>query len=361
MSFFAAGDACSKIAPLLVFYDCGELTAEEREQVEAHLAICKACADELGEERKMMEALGDLPQAADQIDSAGVLLSRCRSELAEAVDDLVHPPARQNSSHVFGWVGRWMAFHPGWSAAALVVLGLVAGTQVGPWYGALNSGDRSQAVSVMAAPRLSDEQLSKMAVAGISFMPGSDEDTPGTVQVRLRAEQPLELNGSVDDSDMKRFLTYVVANGNQFDAGVRLDCLEALKARSSDEQVRRSLITAARKDQNPAVRMKALEALRDATADVAVREVILDSLQHDENPGVRVEAVNMLVRSLEQNNSDENFAVSPMHEAPEMAPADPSLERILRALETLQHQDPSRYVRLRSAAALRQIGPREVQ
>jgi HEAT repeat protein len=33
----------------------------------------------------------------------------------------------------------------------------------------------------------------------------------------------------------------------------------------------------------------------------------------------------------------------------------------VRALEDLQHNDPNRYVRLRSAAALRQIGPPDVQ
>jgi len=40
---------------------------------------------------------------------------------------------------------------------------------------------------------------------------------------------------------------------------------------------------------------------------------------------------------------------------------DPSVERVVRVLQQLQRRDPSRYVRLRSAAALRQIGPREVQ
>jgi hypothetical protein len=37
------------------------------------------------------------------------------------------------------------------------------------------------------------------------------------------------------------------------------------------------------------------------------------------------------------------------------------VERVVQVLELLQRRDPSRYVRLRSAAALRQIGPREVQ
>jgi len=56
-------------------------------------------------------------------------------------------------------------------------------------------------------------------------------------------------------------------------------------------------------------------------------------------------------------------------QAPEATPVvkpgrleeDQSVERVVRALQQLQRRDPSRYVRLRSAAALRQIGPREVQ
>jgi hypothetical protein len=40
---------------------------------------------------------------------------------------------------------------------------------------------------------------------------------------------------------------------------------------------------------------------------------------------------------------------------------DESMDRVIRVLGELQHRDPSRYVRLRSAAALRQIGPREAQ
>ena len=38
-----------------------------------------------------------------------------------------------------------------------------------------------------------------------------------------------------------------------------------------------------------------------------------------------------------------------------------SIARVVRVLEQLQRRDPNRYVRQRSAAALRQIGPREAQ
>jgi HEAT repeat protein len=123
------------------------------------------------------------------------------------------------------------------------------------------------------------------------------------------------------------------------------------------------LLFAARKDQNPAVRMKALESLRDAVVDHAVRETLIDALEHDANPGVRVEAVNLLVRSLEPGGPDS----SERPEAPVVAsdrverPLDPSMEHVVRTLQELQRSDPNRYVRLRSAAALRQIGPRDEQ
>jgi hypothetical protein len=222
-----------------------------------------------------------------------------------------------------------------------------------------------QTMNVLAKQPLTPKQFENMTFSGITFSPSAGSDTPN-VEVHLNAEQPMVLTGNVEDSDMRGMLTYVVQNGERFDAGMRLECLDALKTVVRDQQVRSALIVAALKDQYPAVRMKALEALRGAASDDAVRLTLLQALQHDSNPGVRVEAVNVLVASLQGDQSDSQ----------EMAPEEPvvapspksggpdevaSIDRVVSVLQRLQHQDPSRYVRLRSAAALRQIGPREVQ
>jgi hypothetical protein len=246
----------------------------------------------------------------------------------------------------------------------MVALGLVLGVQSTEWYASRNSSNSvDQAIDVRPSVRLTDDQLAKMAVAGINLTPSSSSDKQN-VRLQLSAEQPVELSGSLDDSDVRRVLTYVVANGDRFDAGVRLDCLDALKARARDAAVRNALLAAARKDQNPAVRLKALEALGDESSDQAVRDTLLQALQYDTNPGVRVEAVNLLVRSL-QNSSE---ALMPMPSLPEVhAPsaaggsADESMANVVRTLEDLQRKDPSRYVRLQSAAALRQIAARNEQ
>jgi HEAT repeats/Putative zinc-finger len=357
--------SCADIGPLLVFYACSEVDPQEREAIDAHLAACPACAKQLDEELTFQTAFSAASQPADQLDPSGALLAQCRSELSEQLDDLSAPQVRPHWVP-FGWVRRWMALRPAWSAAALVLLGLGVGIQMSPWFTPRDGGrgvgnGTDEVVNVMSAPRLTDEELSKMAVAGINFSPASDT-APGTLQLQVRTEQPMEVIGNVDDADVRRVLTYVVANGERFDPGVRLDCLDALRTRTRDTEVRTALLSAARKDPNPAVRMKALEALRDSGDDQAVRETLLETLRHDANPGVRVEAVNLLVRSLEGEPLEgTEVSAEAQSAAAELTSGALSVERVVRALEDLQRRDPNRYVRLRSAAALRQISPRDVQ
>jgi hypothetical protein len=363
-------NSCAEVAPLLVFYACDEVEPHEREQIDAHLAICEVCRGLLGEEAELQTAVSSVSQLADEIDPTGALLAQCRSELAEKLDDLEMPKVREHWMP-FGWVQRWMALRPAWSAAGLIVFGVAIGTQLVPWLAVRsggNDGNTVQAVNVTATPRLTDDQLSKMAVAGITFAPAPDA-APGTLQVQVRTEQPLVVVGSVDDDDVRRLLTFVIANGERFDPGTRLDCLDAVKARTDDEHVRNALVKAARTDKNDAVRLKALDALRDHTHEAPVRDVLLEALHHDANPGVRVEAVNLLVNSLGGDDittiGDGNLSAV----ATPASNAEPAaingdgddVARVVRALEDLQRRDPNRYVRMRSAAALRQIGSRDMQ
>lgn len=365
MSRLDKDSTCEQIAPLFVFYVCNEVDEQERAAVEQHVAACESCRVQLAEERNFSEELAAMPQDADELDRSAILLSQCRSELAEKLDELANPPVKHEALR-FAWFRRWMIVHPLWSGAALVLMGLVLGAQSFQWYASRNVSLRlDQAVNVRPGTQLTDEQLSKMAVAGINLTPSLSSGTQN-VRLQLSAEQPVVLTGSLDDRDVRRVLTYVVKNGERFNSGLRLDCLDALKARSQDVDVRGALLEAARKDQNPAVRLKALEALRDATREESVREALLETLQHDTNPGVRVEAVNLLVRSLEEPAGDIQIELPELPPLPGGAhPAlagqrtpEESMAYMIEALEQLQQKDPSRYVRLQSAAALRQISDR---
>src|SRR5262252_10746159 len=131
MSPFEKKMNCKDAAPLLVFYVCEEVSEDEHELIEEHLASCKACFEQLAEEKEFHSALLSAPQSADELDGSGILLSQCRSELEESLDDLSAPPLEEHW-RPFGWLRRSMALRPVWSAALLVLVGVLAGSQLVP-------------------------------------------------------------------------------------------------------------------------------------------------------------------------------------------------------------------------------------
>jgi hypothetical protein len=48
---------CGKIAPILVFYACDEVSESERQLINEHLAVCASCAEQLAGERSLWEAM----------------------------------------------------------------------------------------------------------------------------------------------------------------------------------------------------------------------------------------------------------------------------------------------------------------
>ncbi len=333
---------CQDFERLLVLYVWDELAGGERASVEEHIQHCAGCAALLVRESEVQSALAQGERPADKFDPADLLLSQCRSELGEALDAAAEPRAR------WGWLAalrpaNWLipsfARHPLWSAALLVLLGVALGTGLPPWYRSRMMQPAGTPLKVFASPRISEQDLQSMGIAGINWVPDGGSGSP-RVELHLTAEKPLVVQGSVDDMDVKRVLTFVVQNGQRFDSGVRLDSVEVLRTRSGDGDVRRALCAAARKDSNPGVRLKALEALRGFEQDEIVRRALLDALLSDSNPGVRVEAINALRALAEKGTLDD--------------------QRLVSVLRDRMQRDPNNYIRMQSAAAIRQLGPREV-
>ena len=347
--------SCEEYEHLLVFYVCDELEAGERAAVEQHIGGCAACAAALARELRLHQAMAAAERPAEQLDPSDLLLTQCRSVLAEALDDAEAKRSRQ------GWLGgvrpaNWLAWlsrkllvrsfvrHPAWSAALLVLLGVVVGRLAPEWYPTQSTQPLGKpAVTVSAAPRLSDQELQTMGVNNINWTLDNGTGTP-SIEVHVTTEKPLVVQGSPDDTDVKRVLTFVMLNGQRFDSGVRLDSVDVLRTRSGDIEVRRALCAAARGDHNPGVRLRALEALRGFEQEDSVRQTLLDALVDDDCPGVRVEAINSLVGALRAAGEKD------------AAPQDPHLLQVLR--DRMQ-KDPNNYIRMQSAAAIRQLGPRE--
>lgn len=328
--------ACESFEPLLVLYACDELEGTERHAVDEHIGACSTCAAALVHEMKLRQALVSLGQPADRLDPSGLLLAQCRSELAEKLDDAALPVGRRR----LVWLrpAEWFVLRPVWTATLLVLLGVSLGTVAPRWFSAHPAGTDQAGTINVTAPRLTDSDMQNLNVSGINWVGESTSGSPDIV-LYLTSEKPMVVQGTPDSADVRRVLTFVIQNDQRFDSGVRLDSVEVLRMRSGDAAVRQALCKAARSDGNPGVRLKALEALRGFEQDQLVRDTLLSALVEDSNPGVRIEAVNAL-RTLAEKSAEFDD------------------QRVIDVLRERMQKDPSTYIRMQSAAVVRQLGPR---
>lgn len=341
---------CAQWEEFITLLATGEdVSAELHGEWANHAAKCEACTSALARERDLLSLLGEHRNEPD-----ASLLAACRAGLDDAID------RQEEFGPVRWWLGAmlpasWLTSGPAWSAAALLLLGFASGLWLGPQVlrrpaapvTAQESGGNTTATSSTtsdAAPvrtgssALAALDLHSADVAGISVLP-SGGGAPARVELQLKAQQPVTMRGTIDDDNVKEMLLNILNGGDRYCPDVRLDAVEALRARNNDPEVRTALCHAVHKDHNAAVRLKALEALNGSEPQDIVQQTLLDALVDDQNPGVRVEAIN---------------ALRDMASKGEIS----SSQRMISVLQDRMQKDANAYIRLQSAAAIRDLGPR---
>ena len=132
--------SCVDFESWAVLYAAGELSESERAAVEVHARECAACAAVLASETKLRDSFIRRSEAAEEMDGSGLLLAQCRSQLAEALDD-EEKRGKQSGWRAIVSPERWatafghaLATRPGWSGAALLILGALGGLGGQAWY-----------------------------------------------------------------------------------------------------------------------------------------------------------------------------------------------------------------------------------
>jgi hypothetical protein len=330
---------CAEFDSKLALLAADELNPAEQAEVAEHLAHCTPCLESLERGRELLVLVAEHRTEPDR-----ALLSSCRAGLEDALD-------REEER---GWFGRllrgilpggWLVPRPAWSAAVLLLLGFSVGMFLPrllrqPVVGNSRVTSRESFPDATAADSArSPIDIHTAQVAGINVIPASNNQPP-QVELQLRAQQPFKVLGTVNNEDVKSLLINVLRNNDRFDPDVRLDAVDLLRARNNDPDVRSALCHAVHTDSNAAVRLKALEALNGAEPQDLIRQTLLDALVDDKNPGVRVEAIN---------------ALRGMAAKGQVVPDD----HMLAVLRERMRKDPSTYIRIQSAAAIRDLGPRE--
>jgi hypothetical protein len=331
---------CEEFEPSLVLLAADELSTAERAEVVDHLAHCSRCAAAWEREKNLLAQL-----ATQRAEPEAALLASCRASLEDALD---REEERSSWRRAIGaWLPlSWLAPRPAWGAALLLLIGFGVGILVPRLMRHSGAPTTPSSLTPTATetttpnePTNAPLDLRSAEVAGISVLPSGD-DQPPRVEVQLRAQRPFTVQGTVNNENVKSVLLNVLRNNGRFDPDVRLDAVDLLRARNNDPDVRSALCHAVHTDRNAAVRLKALEALNGAEPQDIIRQTLLDALVDDQNPGVRIEAINALRQMAARGQVVTD-------------------NRMLSVLRDRMEKDPSTYIRLQSAAAIRDLGPRQ--
>ena len=294
---------------LLHFY--GELASDQHVAFEAHLNRCERCRASAEEVRRLHQLLGNRPVREPSAD----LVLRSRLGLDDALDH-----------DEFGWRGvlrGWSlgpTVFPAMRTATLLAL-LISGFGLG-WALRPLSPRTPPAPAGYNAASLGDADLDGLRINGVTRV--ADAKT-GDARVRLDGERRVTLEGSLDDPHIQQILVNTVKSYEN--AGIRRDTLDALRGSSEKQPVRRAMVYAMGHDPNAGVRLAALKAVQEAGWDSEARQGFIDALQRDSNLGVRVAAIDMLSKHPD--------------------------EEVLPVLKRLAADDPSAYVRMKCAGAVR--------
>jgi hypothetical protein len=296
-----------RVLPLLLY---SELSFDEEENAEQHLADCASCRTELLRVKALHAAVD-----AQEYEPNSALLQQCRRTLHSTLDAIRETAPRQ-SSGVLGFLKNMFTAQVHFGAPAQSI-GAVALVAMGFFGARMLPGDGNPL-------HLMQSSLDPVASRVRYVEPNSS----GRVQIIVEETRQKTLSGLAGDESIKRLL--LEAARDSADPGVRVESMDLLKSSAASDEVKHALLYALQHDPNAGVRLKALEGLRSNCCEAETRKALANVLLKDDNPGVRTQAIDLLTA----------------------AKREPSLAGVLQ--ELMRKEDNS-YVRQRCRKALHEM------
>jgi hypothetical protein len=309
---------CEAIKDFFALYLYGELSFDEEERVESHLDGCVDCRKALERQREVQMALDNIA-----IEPAPSLLRSCREDLHYR---LVEEEAGGHSPAKRGW---WEQFTDvltgrsgsGWMrpAGALTLVALGFGIARLP-FSIGNGGGSFQAGMMEPSSRVRYVE------------PASD----GRIQIVLDETRQRVISGALDNPKFRGYL--LSAAKDPADPGLRAESVEILNSSAQFADVRDALVYALLHDQNAGVRLKVMQGLTPFAQQAEVRSAMTQVLLTDTNPGMRKQAIDLLTKSLNQDNPAMSFD-----------------RQVIGAMQELMQRESNAYVRQRCKTALESV------
>jgi hypothetical protein len=255
---------CAEVVRQIPFYGYGEISAELEERLEAHLADCLSCREELARHRAFLDVLDERGDATEP-----ALLTTCRADLRRQLS------AHRERSSWFDSLRSFSQLHIPFripvGAMALLAIGYFGARYTPEKFGGIRAG--------LTQPMFSNVQ---------SVEPGDS----GKIRIAVDEVERRVVSGNLADPRIQQLL--LSAAREESNPGVRVESIGVLNNSADSEVVRQALIDAVSHDPNAGVRLKALEGLKQYAGDATVRKALANVLLKDDNAGVRGQAIDLL-------------------------------------------------------------------
>ena len=262
-----------------------EVSEEDRQALEEHLAGCRHCQAEMAATAAFYRAL----LQAGEPEPTPSLLARARLRLDATLDSHAHQSAVAHLLQQLSFSAGRLRASPG-LASALLLLGLAVGG-----YGGYRAGQHAHNVDQGLMIDAASEPKPTIAdVISIKRAPDSE-----SVEVQYDRLVPDAFSGSLDNPSIRRLLVFATENGA--DPTVSTNSLDLLANECrhghacTGGPVRNALLRALRSDRRPQVRLEALEGLEPYIGeDMQVRDAVVRAMLSDASVTVRIEAIHVL-------------------------------------------------------------------
>ncbi len=263
---------CEQARESLMLLNYGELSFDQEETLELHLAECSECSAE----RVRMERIEQMLLQGEAEPPPG-LLARCRRDLAVKIEEENRPLRRFSPRRLWR---DWFVHPPLWLRPAGAMLMIAIG-----FFGA-------RFVPAGSVPWLGGAGETEPVMSRVRFVSPAES---GGVRVVMEETRQREFTGHLNDQRVRQALLAAVSD--PADPGLRVESMELLKNQGQQDDVKTALLNALRADTNSGVRLKALEGLKPYSREPEVRTVLAQVLLSDDNPGVRTQAIDLLIQS----------------------------------------------------------------
>ena len=266
----------TKFKDQIPFYLYNELGIKDRNIFENHISTCKECAQELIEYKKLFEEFNkDNKQTIDP-----QFLNEARSELRGYLR--AQRNKSSNSNYFLNSLSRFLFKPIGFAFSGIILLVL--------------GGFISYLIFNPLNEKIDDNlQLpERLKIQNINFIDSDPSD--GEVEFTFETVKSDRMKGNVNDIELQKILTYAVLN--EQNPGTRLNSINVINANQTqkpDDEIKSTLITVAKFDNNPGVRIEALKSLNKLPADEEIKNTLIYVLLNDTSAGIRIEAINGLV------------------------------------------------------------------